>query len=174
MMVPWSAPAWMKDNGSFTGQGYLQSQYYAAYAQYFVKAIQAYQAQGVHVDYASAQNEPGCCSGANYPTMAWNGSGLDYFTANDLLPAFHAAGLSAKVLALDWNWSNYASYGGPEVSDATVRNDSLFGGVAWQGRAIWYCVGQGTLRRERGPDDGGVPAGGGGGVKAIGGRGVEA
>ena len=133
MMVPWSAPAWMKDNGSFTNQGYLQSQYYAAYAQYYVKTIQAYQAQGVHVDYVSAQNEPGCCSGANYPTMAWNGSGLDYFTANDLLPAFHAAGLSTKVLALDWNWSNYGSYGGPEVNDATVRNDPLFGGVAWHG-----------------------------------------
>jgi glucosylceramidase len=133
MLVPWSAPAWMKDNGSFTDQGYLQSQYYAAYAQYYVKTVQAYQAQGVHVDYVSAQNEPGCCSGANYPTMAWNGSGLDYFTANDLLPAFHAAGLSTKVLALDWNWSNYASYGAPEVGDATVRNDPLFGGVAWHG-----------------------------------------
>jgi O-glycosyl hydrolase len=79
----------MKANGSFTDQGFLQSQYYAAYAQYFVKTIQAYQAQGVHVDYVSAQNEPGCCSGANYPTMAWTGSGLDYFTANDLLPAVH-------------------------------------------------------------------------------------
>jgi glucosylceramidase len=67
MVVPWSAPAWMKDNGSFTDQGYLQAQYYAAYAQYFVKTIQAYQAQGVHVDYTSPQNEPGCCSGANYP-----------------------------------------------------------------------------------------------------------
>ena len=63
------------------------------------------------MDYVSAQNEPGCCAGANYPTMNWNGSGLDYFTANDLLPAFHAAGLTTKVLALDWNWSNYASYG---------------------------------------------------------------
>jgi glucosylceramidase len=133
MMTPWSAPAWTKDNDNFTDQGYLQSQYYPAYAQYFVKTIQAYQAQGVHVDYVSAQNEPGCCSGANYPTMAWTGSGLDYFTANDLLPAFHAAGLSTKVLALDWNWSNYASYGAPEVDDATVRNDPLFGGVAWHG-----------------------------------------
>jgi glucosylceramidase len=133
MVVPWSAPAWMKDNGNFTDQGYLQAQYYAAYAQYFVKTIQAYQAQGVHVDYTSPQNEPGCCSGANYPTMAWNGSGLDYFTGTDLLPAFHSAGLSTKVLALDWNWSNYASYGQPTVDDAAVRNDSLFGGLAWHG-----------------------------------------
>jgi glucosylceramidase len=133
MVVPWSAPAWMKDNGSFTNQGWLQSQYYAAYAQYFVKTIQAYQAQGVHVDYTSPQNEPGCCAGANYPTMAWNGSGLDYFTGTDLLPALHAAGLPTRVLALDWNWSNYASYGQPTVDDASVRNDPLFGGLAWHG-----------------------------------------
>jgi glucosylceramidase len=148
MMTPWSAPAWMKDNDSFTDQGYLQSQYYAAYAQYFVKTIQAYQAQGVHVDYVSPSNEPGCCSGANYPTMAWNGSGLDYFTANDLLPALHSAGLPAKVLALDWNWSNYASYGEPSVDDAAIRNDSLFGGVAWHGYDEGSAAEQSTVHNQ--------------------------
>jgi glucosylceramidase len=148
MMTPWSAPAWMKSNDSFTDQGYLQSQYYAAYAQYFVKTIEAYQAQGVHVDYVSPSNEPDCCSGANYPTMAWNGSGLDYFAANDLLPALHAAGLSTKVLALDWNWSSYASYGATEVNDATVRDDALFGGVAWHGYDEGSAAEQSTIHNE--------------------------
>ncbi|ACU76050.1 Ricin B lectin [Catenulispora acidiphila DSM 44928] len=130
MASPWTAPPWMKDSGAYS-QGYLQSQYYAAYAQYFVKYIQAYQAQGVPINYVSVQNEPTCCSG--YPSMQWNGSGLDYFTANDLLPAFHSAGLSTKVLALDWNPDSYASYGAPTVDDATVRNDPNFGGIAWHG-----------------------------------------
>ncbi|MEU6173599.1 ricin-type beta-trefoil lectin domain protein [Streptantibioticus parmotrematis] len=130
MATPWTAPAWMKDNDS-DDQGWLQSQYYAAYAQYFVKYLQAYQAQGVHVDYVSAQNEPTCCSG--YPSTQWNGSGLDYFIGKDLLPALHAAGLPTKVLALDWNWSDYASYGAPVVDDAAIRDDPLFGGVAWHG-----------------------------------------
>ncbi|WP_443072606.1 RICIN domain-containing protein [Streptomyces sp. RPT161] len=128
--TPWTAPAWMKDNGAMD-QGWLQSQYYAAYAQYFVKYIQAYQAQGVHIDYVTPQNEPTCCSG--YPSMQWNGSGLHYFTGTDLLPALHAAGLSTKVLALDWNWDTYGSYGAPTVDDASIRNDPLFGGVAWHG-----------------------------------------
>jgi glucosylceramidase len=131
MGTPWSAPAWMKDNGDFNNPGWLQSQYYAAYAQYFAKYIQAYQAQGVHIDFVSAQNEPTCCGG--YPSMSWNGSGLDFFIKNDLLPAFHAAGLSTKVLALDWNWDTYGSYGAPTVDDSTVRNDPLFGGIAWHG-----------------------------------------
>jgi glucosylceramidase len=130
MATPWTAPPWMKDSDAYS-QGWLQAQYYAAYAQYFVKYIQAYQAQGVPIDFVSAQNEPTCCSG--YPSMQWNGSGLDYFTANDLLPAFHAAGLSTKVLALDWNPDSYASYGAPTVDDATVRTDPNFGGIAWHG-----------------------------------------
>jgi glucosylceramidase len=133
MMVPWSAPAWMKSDDNFTSHSFLQAQYYAAYAQYYVKTIQAYQAQGLHVDYTSAQNEPGCCDGSTYPTMNWDGNGLDFFTGTDLLPAFHAAGLSTKVLALDWNWSNYAGYASQELNDATVRNDPLFGGMAWHG-----------------------------------------
>jgi glucosylceramidase len=120
----------MKDNGS-TSLGWLQSQYYAAYAQYFVKYVQAYAAQGVPIDYVTAQNEPTCCSG--YPSMNWNGAGLQYFLKNNLLPAFHSASLSTKVLALDWNWDTYASYGAPTVDDATIRNDSLFGGIAWHG-----------------------------------------
>jgi len=145
MATPWTAPAWMKDNDAIS-QGWLQSQYYAAYAQYFVKYIQAYQAQGVHIDYVSAQNEPTCCSG--YPSMQWNGSGLDYFAVTDLLPAFHSAGLSTKVLALDWNWSNYASYGQPEVDDATVRNDSLFGGMAWHGYDSGSATEQTTVHNQ--------------------------
>ena len=58
MGTPWSAPAWMKDNGDFNNPGWLQSQYYAAYAQYFAKYIQAYQAQGVHIDFVSARTSP--------------------------------------------------------------------------------------------------------------------
>ena len=91
----------MKDNGAYS-QGCLQSQYYGAYAQYFVKYIQAYAAQGIHIDYVSPQNEPTCCAG--YPSMQWNESGLDFFVGTNLLPALHAAGLTTKVLINDWNW----------------------------------------------------------------------
>jgi glucosylceramidase len=130
MGTPWTAPPWMKDNGAYS-QGWLQSQYYAAYAQYFVKYIQAYQAQGIHIDYVSPQNEPTCCAG--YPSMQWNTSGLDYFTTTDLLPALHAAGLSTKVLIHDWNWDGYDTWAAPLMNDTAIRNDSLFGGIAWHG-----------------------------------------
>jgi glucosylceramidase len=127
---PWTAPPWMKDNNAYS-QGYLQAQYYATYAQYFVKYVQAYQAQGVHIDYVTPQNEPTCCAG--YPSMQWNASGLDYFVGTDLLPAFHAAGLSTKVLIHDWNWDGYDTWAAPLMNDAAIRNDPLFGGIAWHG-----------------------------------------
>ncbi|WP_327004161.1 ricin-type beta-trefoil lectin domain protein [Dactylosporangium sp. NBC_01737] len=130
MASPWTAPAWMKDNGNLNG-GWLQAQYYGAYAQYFVKYIQAYQAQGVKVNFVTPQNEPTCCAG--YPSMSWNASGLDYFTASNLLPALQGAGLSTKVLAHDWNWDTYDAYAAQSVNNAAVRNHPNFGGIAWHG-----------------------------------------
>jgi glucosylceramidase len=129
MASPWTAPAWMKDNGNLNG-GWLQAQYYGAYAQYFVKYIQAYQTQGVKVNFVSPQNEPTCCAG--YPSMSWNASGLDYFTTQ-LLPALQGAGLSTKVLAHDWNWDTYDAYAAQSVNNAAIRNHPNFGGIAWHG-----------------------------------------
>ena len=45
----WSAPGWMKDTDSLYGGNFLDgSQYQAALAGYFVRFIQAYQAQGAY------------------------------------------------------------------------------------------------------------------------------
>lgn len=130
MATPWSPPPWMKDNNDYS-LGFVQSQYYGALAQYFVKYIQAYGAQGIPVNYITVNNEPTCCAG--YPSANWNGSGLAFFTKNNLLPALHGAGLSTKVLALDWNWDQYDSFASPTLNDASIRNDPNFGGMAWHG-----------------------------------------
>jgi glucosylceramidase len=130
MASPWSAPPWMKDNGDFR-LGWLKSEFYPAYAQYFVKYLQAYAAQGVPVNYVTVQNEPTCCT--SYPSMNWNGDGLAYFIKNNLLPALHTAGLSTKVLALDWNWDTYTNFAAATMNDPAIRNDPLFGGMAWHG-----------------------------------------
>ncbi|MEV7095981.1 ricin-type beta-trefoil lectin domain protein [Amycolatopsis sp. NPDC051045] len=130
MASPWSAPPWMKDNDSYL-LGWVESQFYPAYAQYFVKYVQAYQAAGVPINYLSVQNEPTCC--ASYPSTNWNGAGLAYFTKNNLLPALRNAGLSTKVLALDWNWDQYQSFAAPTMDDAAIRSHPNFGGMAWHG-----------------------------------------
>ncbi len=130
MASPWTAPPWMKDNNSYV-QGWLRAQYYPMYAQYFVKYVQGYAAQGIRVDYVTVQNEPICCGG--YPSMHWNGEGLREFTRNHLFPAFRAAGITTKTLILDWNWDQWNAYGAPQMNDAAIRNDPLFGGIAWHG-----------------------------------------
>nr|WP_311132615.1 ricin-type beta-trefoil lectin domain protein [Nonomuraea gerenzanensis] len=136
--VPWSAPGWMKDNGRMDQMGWLKWEHYATYAQYLVKYVQSYQAAGVPVDYLSVQNEPNCCQAGNptamnYPGMSWNASGLIELTKNFLYPALRAAGLSTKVLVHDWNYGDYAQIGQPILADAALRNDPLFGGIAWHG-----------------------------------------
>jgi glucosylceramidase len=130
MATPWSPPPWMKDNDDYK-LGWVESQYYPALAQYFVKYVQAYAAQGIPISFVTVNNEPTCC--ATYPSAMWNGSGLQFFTKTNLLPALQNAGLSTKVLALDWNWDQYASFGAPTVDDAAIRTHPNFGGVAWHG-----------------------------------------
>jgi glucosylceramidase len=136
--VPWSAPGWMKDNGRMDQMGWLKWEHYPTYAQYLVKYIQSYQAAGVPINYISVQNEPNCCQASNptamnYPGMSWNPSGLVEFTKNFVYPAFRAAGINTKVLIHDWNYGDYANFGAAILADAGVRNDPLFGGIAWHG-----------------------------------------
>ncbi|WP_197021633.1 ricin-type beta-trefoil lectin domain protein [Cellulomonas sp. HZM] len=126
---PWSAPGWMKDNGSMHG-GHLQAKYYGTYATYFVKYIQQMAAQGIKVGFVTPQNEPGVNRG-DMPSMGWDANGLDYFVGSELLPKLHAAGLSTKVLVHDWNPSDYDGTSAQTVNDAAIRNDSLFGGIGW-------------------------------------------
>ncbi|GIE79338.1 glucosylceramidase [Actinoplanes philippinensis] len=138
--VPWSAPGWMKDNGRMDQMGWLKWEHYPTYAQYLVKYIQSYQAAGVPINYISVQNEPNCCQASNptamnYPGMSWNPAGLVEFTKNFVYPAFRAAGITTKVLIHDWNYGDYANFGAAILADAGVRNDPLFGGIAWHGYA---------------------------------------
>src|SRR5208282_6284062 len=55
---PWSPPAWMKDNDSMLHGGKLKPEYYASWASYYAKFIDAYQEQGVPIWGLTVQNEP--------------------------------------------------------------------------------------------------------------------
>ena len=58
MASPWTAPPWMKSNNDYSGQGYLLREYYQAWADYFVRFFEEYQAEGVQFWGLTAQNEP--------------------------------------------------------------------------------------------------------------------
>jgi glucosylceramidase len=55
---PWSPPAWMKANQSMLQGGILLKEYYQTWADYFVRFIRAYEAQGIPVWGLTVQNEP--------------------------------------------------------------------------------------------------------------------
>ncbi|MCB9284558.1 MAG: glucosylceramidase [Lewinellaceae bacterium] len=97
---PWSPPVWMKNNGSSIG-GNLKPEFYGAYAQYFVKYIQAMGAHGIKIDAITPQNEPQ--HGGNNPSMVMSSTQQADFIKNHLGPAFQAAGLSTKIVIWDHN-----------------------------------------------------------------------
>ena len=103
MGSPWSAPVWMKNNGSTIG-GSLQPQYYSVYAQYFVKYIQQMQARGVPVHTVTVQNEPE--HGGNNPSMVMTAAQQADFVKNHLGPAFQNAGITTKIIVWDHNCDN--------------------------------------------------------------------
>ncbi len=106
---PWSAPAWMKSNGSMFGStsgtnGTLLTADYQAWADYFRDWLQAYQSNGVPVGYITPQNEPQYAPAA-YPGMYWaNGTTEGNWVNNYLAPTLSGAGLSPKILGWDHNW----------------------------------------------------------------------
>jgi O-glycosyl hydrolase len=96
--TPWSPPGWMKTTGSMIG-GNLKPEAYSPLANYFVKFIQAYQAQGVTVNYLTVQNEP-LYIPAGYPGMGMAASDQANFIKNNLGPALATNHLNTKILAL--------------------------------------------------------------------------
>lgn len=97
---PWSPPVWMKDNGSSKG-GSLKPEYYAVYAQYFVKYIQAMKNEGITVDAITIQNEP--LHGGNNPSMVMTAEEQATFVKQSLGPAFKNAGINTKIIVYDHN-----------------------------------------------------------------------
>ncbi len=97
---PWSAPAWMKDNGDTRG-GSLKPECFGAYAKYFVKYIEAMKAEGIVIGAITVQNEP--LNAGNNPSMSMSAQQQADFIKGHLGPAFRAAGLKTKIILYDHN-----------------------------------------------------------------------
>jgi glucosylceramidase len=100
LATPWTAPVWMKDNGSSVG-GHLKPEYYGVYANYFVKYIQQMKAEGITVDAITPQNEP--LHPGNNPSLEMFADQQLDFIKNHLGPAFKAAGINTKIIIYDHN-----------------------------------------------------------------------
>lgn len=109
MGSPWSPPKWMKINNlkdlkpfdSWTS-GQLNPKYYADYALYFVKYIEAMKAEGFDIESITVQNEP--LNRGNSMSMFMTWQEQQAFVRDHLGPAFEKANIDTKIIAYDHNY----------------------------------------------------------------------
>jgi glucosylceramidase len=142
---PWSPPGWMKSNGTLIG-GYLLPRWYAAYADYFVRFIRAYEAEGIPIYAVTVQNEPGVDRAKEknrswfYPSCRWTGEQERDFIRDHLGPAFRRQGLATRIWCYDHNY-NAKTRGDdpglpyPRAILSDPRAAQFVGGVAFHGYA---------------------------------------
>jgi len=145
MATPWSPPAWMKTGDSLIGGRLIDSpRIYRSYALYLLKFVAAYQAQGVHIDAMTVQNEPqnrtpGTYPGTDMPAIQ------EEKVIEDLGPMLRAAGLRTKILAYDHNWSEHpndiASTPPDEISDINDYPQEVLASPAarWVSGVSYHC-----------------------------------
>lgn len=97
---PWTAPAWMKDNGAVKG-GSLKKEFYPVYARYWVLYLKGMAAHGISIDALTPQNEPE--NPHNTPSMLMTAEEEADFIGHHLGPALASAGLHTKIITFDHN-----------------------------------------------------------------------
>jgi glucosylceramidase len=137
MANPWSPPGWMKDPASMSpvsmlgGTLLMTPPNETAFANYFVKFLQAYQAAGVPIDYVSLQNEPLNIT-TSYPSMGMSDTVQLSLLQGYVLPAFTANNITTKIFAYDHNWDT-PPYPQTVLGGLTQPQLNQMAGTAWHG-----------------------------------------
>jgi glucosylceramidase len=95
---PWSPPAFMKTNNHMLRGGKLLPEYRQTWADYFVKFIEAYEAEGVPVWGVTIQNEP--MATQRWESCVYSAEEERDFLKNNLGPAFERAGYGDKNIVV--------------------------------------------------------------------------
>ena len=126
MASPWSAPGWMKTTGSMIG-GTLREDAYAPFAEYLVRYVEAYAAEGVPIFALTVQNEPGFAP-ENYPGMKLPASARAKLIGTHLGPLLARRAPTTAILDWDHNW-DHAEEPLAVFDDPLARR--YVAGVAW-------------------------------------------
>lgn len=93
---PWSPPTWMKFPKAYNyGTLRWEKRVLEAYALYFVKFVQAYEAEGITINQIHVQNE--VVADQKFPSCVWTGDQLREFIGQYLGPAFEQHGLDTEI-----------------------------------------------------------------------------
>ncbi len=126
MGSPWSAPAWMKTTNNLI-KGTLVPRFYDSFADYFVRFIRGYGAEGIPIYAISLQNEPNF-EPDNYPGMKMEPAMRAEVVGRHLGPAFARNGIKTAILDWDHNW-DLPQKPLDVLSDSLARR--YVQGVAW-------------------------------------------
>ena len=139
---PWTCPKWMKIKSLSDPVGYdswtsgtLNPKHYQTYADYFVRFVQAFAAEGIPIYAVTPQNEPlnrGNCASLYMPWAE------EAAFVNKLAPAFAHAGIRTKIYCFDHNY-NYDDIADQQdypihffnALDTTMDGCELVAGSAW-------------------------------------------
>jgi len=99
---PWSPPAWMKDNNSMLQGGKLKPEFYQSWANYYIKFIEAYEAEGIPVWGLTVQNEP--MAKQKWESCLYTAEEERDFVKNFLGPTLKKEGMAdCKLIVWDHN-----------------------------------------------------------------------
>jgi glucosylceramidase len=126
----------MKWNKSMLG-GAMSRQYLPSYAQYLLKFIQGYAAEGVPIGAISIQNEIDTDQHGQMPACVWSQECETEFIIEHLGPLFEKTNLSTKVWILDHNYV----YWGRVISELDNPDFRRYANsVAWHGYVGDPCM----------------------------------
>lgn len=151
--APWGPPAWMKENGKRMGgtatagisltNNAIKSKYYESYANYLVKYVQAYAAEGIDVYSLSMQNESQ--NNPAWECATWSISAAATFIGDYLGPALEKNDIDTKLVIWDWDKGNdtlhrdgFIKYNKGVLSNAKARK--YIDGIAfhWYAGDLWH------------------------------------
>ena len=126
---PWSPPGWMNANGSTLG-GSMMHKHMPAYANYFLKFLQGYEAAGVPVQAVTIQNEVDTGQDGLMPACIWPQEYETDFVSQYLGPLFEKNGVKTKLWLIDHNYNLWGRALG-ELETPGVRQYA--NAIAWHG-----------------------------------------
>lgn len=128
---PWSPPKWMKSNNNMNQGGKLLPQYFEAWAQYYIKFIEAYEHEGIPIWGLTVQNEPDAVQ--TWDSCIYSAEEEGDFIKNHLGPTLHASGHQDKKLLF---WDHNRDIIVERAS--TVLNDEEAAKYIWGTGFHWY------------------------------------
>jgi len=128
---PWSPPAFMKSNNDMLHGGSLLPEYYQAWANYYVKFINAYQKEGIPLFGVSIQNEP--MATQTWESCIYTAEQERDFLKNYLGPTLQKNGLSDKKIIV-WDHNRDLIF----QRASTLLDDPQAAKYAWGIGFHWY------------------------------------